>query len=145
MTLLLAATSLAALAANGPGIVPGETITLQCRDAGDGHYTATSTAADIATMELGNAYTELNDPIDQRARFEKQIAERGDDDEVHPELDTDYIRALEYGMPPAGGLGIGIDRLVMLLTNQTSIRDVILFPLQRPIRQGDEQSAEPEE
>ncbi|MCI5146750.1 MAG: lysine--tRNA ligase, partial [Candidatus Electrothrix sp. AR3] len=69
-----------------------------------------------------------NDPIDQHERFAKQIAERGDDDEVHPELDSDYVRALEYGMPAAAGEGIGIDRLVMLLTDAPSIRDVILFP-----------------
>ncbi|NNK56182.1 MAG: lysine--tRNA ligase [Desulfofustis sp.] len=86
----------------------------------------------ITGREIANAFSELNDPIDQKERFEKQIAERGDDDEVHPELDVDYIRALEYGMPSAAGEGIGIDRLVMLLTDAPSIRDVILFPHMKP-------------
>lgn len=84
-----------------------------------------------ANMEISNAFTELNDPDDQRARFEAQIRERAQGNEEIPEPDWDYVRALEYGMPPTAGIGIGVDRLVMLMTNQRSIRDVLLFPLQR--------------
>jgi lysyl-tRNA synthetase class 2 len=86
----------------------------------------------VAGMELGNAYSELNDPQVQRETLARPLA--GEEQETMAVMDEDFLTALEYGMPPAGGLGVGIDRLVMLLTNQTSIRDVILFPLQRPAR-----------
>jgi lysyl-tRNA synthetase class 2 len=85
-----------------------------------------------AGMEIGNAYTELNDPQEQRRRFEMQIAMRERGDEEAHQMDEDYVRALAYGMPPTGGEGIGIDRLTMILTGCRSIRDVILFPLLRP-------------
>ena len=83
-------------------------------------------------QEIGNAYSELNDPLDQRARFEEQVRlmERGDDEAMF--IDYDFLRALEYGMPPTAGIGIGIDRLCMLMTNQPTIQEVLFFPQMRP-------------
>ena len=86
----------------------------------------------IAGHEYANAFSELNDPVDQAERFAAQMAEKAGGDDEAMEYDEDYVRALEYGMPPAGGIGIGVDRVVMLLTNQASIRDVLLFPHMKP-------------
>ena len=90
----------------------------------------------INATEFGNAFSELNDPIDQKGRFERQVAERkAIDPECKAQVDYDYVTALEYGLPPTGGLGFGVDRLVMLLTDSASIRDVLLFPTMKPIDQ----------
>jgi lysyl-tRNA synthetase, class II len=95
-------------------------------------------------MEIANGFSELNDPEDQRRRFEAQLAERARGDEEAHQMDENYLNALSYGMPPAGGVGLGVDRLAMLFTDSHTIRDVILFPLLRPERQTVVEGAEKE-
>ena len=94
----------------------------------------------IDGMELGNAFSELNDPADQERRFSEQVASK--DPETPGEVDIDYVQALEYGMPPTGGMGIGVDRLVMVITGQDSIRDVLLFPAMRTLESAEAPATE---
>ena len=96
----------------------------------------------IGGMELANAYSELNDPIDQMGRFQAQLDEREAGNDEAMLLDQDFVTSLEHGLPPTGGEGIGIDRMVMLLTNSASIRDVILFPLMRPMKPSESEEKE---
>ena len=112
---------------------PAENSPLAKRNTDDSRFTGRFEYFINAT-EFGNAFSELNDPIDQKERFEKQVAEkRAQDPNTTAQVDEDYITALEYGLPPTGGLGFGVDRLVMLLTDSASIRDVLLFPTMKPI------------
>jgi lysyl-tRNA synthetase class 2 len=96
----------------------------------------------VMGKEIANAYTELNDPIDQRERFEDQLLLAGRGDEEAMAMDDDFLRALEYGMPPTSGLGIGIDRLVMLMTDQSTIQEVLFFPQMRPEKKAKIASAD---
>ena len=120
---------------------PVEVSPLAKRDPDDPRITRRFEAF-INTWEFANAFSELNDPIDQRERFEEQVKdqEKGDD-EAHP-MDHDFINAIEVGLPPTGGLGIGVDRMIMLLTDQSSIRDVLFFPTMKPLGEGEEESWE---
>merc|ERR1712179_421791 len=91
----------------------------------------------VAKKEICNAYTELNDPIDQRRRFEQQAADKAAGDDEAQMVDENFCTALEYGLPPTGGWGLGIDRMAMFLTDSNNIKEVILFPAMKPVEEGD--------
>ena len=112
---------------------PVEISPLAKRDPADPRITRRFEAY-VNSWEIANAFSELNDPIDQYQRFKEQQAQLDDgtDEEAHP-MDEDFVNALEVGLPPTGGLGIGIDRVIMLITNSPSIRDIILFPTMKPL------------
>ena len=111
---------------------PIEISPLTKKDPKDGRFTQRFELF-ISGHECANAYTELNDPIDQLERFEAQLKEKEMGNDEANDIDMDFVEALEYGMPPAGGIGYGIDRMIMLFTESESIRDVILFPLMKPL------------
>ena len=117
---------------SGLAAQPGRGRPLAKRSPADPHLTERYEAF-ICSCEMGNAFSELNDPIDQYERFKAQAAKRAKGDEEADMMDEDFVLALEYGMPPTGGLGFGIDRCAMMLCGTDSIRDVILFPTMKPL------------
>ena len=114
---------------------PLETSPLARKKPGEPHLTRRFESY-VLTQELGNAFSEINDPLDQRERFEAQVKLKAAGDPEAQPMDEDFLRALEYGMPPTGGFGVGIDRLTMIFTGAESIRDVLFFPLLKPEKHG---------